>query len=173
MRTGTRARAHAHARMARAADSPESHGQVSGCGYCKDAFGASSCRSGIADTNFLWTNVEGAPPSLPPRSATHVCAGTAPRLGSPLPHLHREWSCRCHIGTAALGLGSPLPTSALGLGSPLPTSAPGLGYAVMISHALMHAPPLRCAAVALQRRRVRESTCPSGKRQAQVGIGRP
>jgi hypothetical protein len=83
---------------------------------------------------------------------THACAfrpSSAPRLGSPLPHLHRAWAQRCHIGTetgltpaiSAPGLGLPLPhlhrawaqryhvctetgltpaTSAPGLGSPLP-----------------------------------------------------
>jgi hypothetical protein len=77
---------------------------------------------------------------------------SAPGLGSPLPHLHRDWARPCHICTAtglapatsAPGLGSPLPhlhrdwahpchictatgvapaTSAPGLGSPLGTSA--------------------------------------------------
>ncbi len=54
----------------------------------------------------------------------HVCTGTgltaatsAPGLGSPLPHLHRDWADPCHICT---GTGLTPATSALGLGSPLP-----------------------------------------------------
>jgi hypothetical protein len=39
------------------------------------------------------------------------------RLGSPLPHLRRDWAHRCHICT---GTGLTAATSALGLGSPLP-----------------------------------------------------
>jgi hypothetical protein len=46
----------------------------------------------------------------PPRSVLwvrrHICTGTgltpatsAPGLGSPLPHLHRDWARRCHICT--------------------------------------------------------------------------
>jgi hypothetical protein len=44
-------------------------------------------------------------------------ATSAPNLGSPLPHLHRDWAHRCHIGT---GTGLSAATSAPGLGSPLP-----------------------------------------------------
>ena len=59
---------------------------------------------------------------------------SAPGLGSPQPHLRRDWAhpaliCAdwahpCHIGT---GTGPTPATSAPGVGSPLPTSAPGLG----------------------------------------------
>ena len=54
----------------------------------------------------------------------HICNKTgltpptsAPGLGSPLPHLHRDLAHRCHICT---GTGLAPPTSAAGLGSPLP-----------------------------------------------------
>jgi hypothetical protein len=61
-------------------------------------------------------------------------------LGSPLPHLRRDWAHPCHIcagtgltpATSAPGLGlAPLPTSAPRLGSPPPTSAPGLPRTVL------------------------------------------
>jgi hypothetical protein len=42
---------------------------------------------------------------------------SAPRLGSPLPHLHRDWAHPGHIRT---GTGLTPPTSAPRLGSPLP-----------------------------------------------------
>jgi hypothetical protein len=58
------------------------------------------------------------------RQQLHARAGSvltpptsAPELGSPLPHLHRNWAHPCHI-CARTGLNPP--TSALGLGSPLP-----------------------------------------------------
>ena len=82
----------------------------------------------------------------------HICTGTrltaptsAPGLGSPLPHLRRDWARPCHICT---GTGLAAATSASGPGSPQPhlrrdwarpchicagtgltaaTSAPGLG----------------------------------------------
>ncbi len=38
-------------------------------------------------------------------------------LGSPLPHLRRDWAHPCHIGA---GTGLTPPTFAPGLGSPLP-----------------------------------------------------
>jgi hypothetical protein len=58
------------------------------------------------------------------RDRRHICAGTgltpatsAPGLGSPLPHLHRDWAHPCHISTGT----RPIPaTSALGLGPSLP-----------------------------------------------------
>ncbi len=40
------------------------------------------------------------------------------------PHLHRDWA---HPATSAPGLGSPLPHLHRDRGSPPPTSAPGLG----------------------------------------------
>jgi len=58
---------------------------------------------------------------------------SSPRLGSSLPHLHRDWAHRCHI---CAGTRLTVVTSARGLGSPLPhlhstrlttTRAPGLG----------------------------------------------
>ena len=55
-----------------------------------------------------------------------------PGLGSPLPHLHRDWARPWHLhctapvpATSAPGLGSPLATSAPGLVSRLAASAPG------------------------------------------------
>ena len=42
---------------------------------------------------------------------------SVPRLGSPLPHLLRDWARRCHICS---GTGPTPATSAPGLGSPLP-----------------------------------------------------
>jgi hypothetical protein len=45
-------------------------------------------------------------------------------LGSPLPHLLRDWAHPCHICSRTR---LDPTTSAPGLGSPLPTSAPGLG----------------------------------------------
>jgi hypothetical protein len=64
----------------------------------------------------------------------HICTGTgltpatsAPGLGSPLPHLHRDWAHPGHICTATwlipaifTGTGLAPATSALGLGSFLP-----------------------------------------------------
>ena len=44
-------------------------------------------------------------------------ATSASGLGSPLPHLHRDWAHPCHICT---GTGLAPATSAPGLGSPLP-----------------------------------------------------
>jgi hypothetical protein len=44
-------------------------------------------------------------------------ATSAPGLGSPRPHLHRDWARPCHICT---GTGLAPATSAPGLGSPLP-----------------------------------------------------
>ncbi len=54
----------------------------------------------------------------------HICAGTGliaarsvPGLGSPLPHLRRDWAHPCQI---CAGTGLTPPTSSLGLGSPRP-----------------------------------------------------
>ncbi len=54
----------------------------------------------------------------------HICTATglapatsAPRVGSPLPHLHRDWGRPSHICT---GTGVAPPTSAPGPGLPLP-----------------------------------------------------
>ena len=61
----------------------------------------------------------------------HICAGTgltpptsAPGLGSPRPHLRRDWAHPAHI---CAGTGPTRATSALEPGSPPATSAPGLG----------------------------------------------
>jgi hypothetical protein len=52
------------------------------------------------------------------RAGTGLTAPTsAPGLGSPLPHLRRDWARPSHI---CAGTGLPPPTSAPGLGSPLP-----------------------------------------------------
>ena len=76
-----------------------------------------------------------------PVQPRHICTGTwptpatsAPGLGSPLPHLHRDWALPCHICTEARL--NPSPHICTGdRGSPLPhlqrdpipaTSAPGL-----------------------------------------------
>jgi hypothetical protein len=55
---------------------------------------------------------------------SHICTGTglapstsAPGLGSPHPHLHRDWARPTHI---CIGTGLTPPTSAPGLGSPHP-----------------------------------------------------
>ena len=61
-------------------------------------------------------------------------ATSAPGLGSPQPHLHRDWAHPCHICTgagltpaeSASGTGLAPATSAPGLGSPLPHPHPGL-----------------------------------------------
>ncbi len=50
-------------------------------------------------------------------SQAHNTATSAPGLGSPLPHLHRDWAHPCHICT---GTRLAPATSAPGLGSPLP-----------------------------------------------------
>ncbi len=59
-----------------------------------------------------------------PSTPSYTCIGTgltpatpAPGLGSPLPHLHRDWAHPSHI---CAGTGLPPATSAPGLGSPLP-----------------------------------------------------
>jgi hypothetical protein len=58
---------------------------------------------------------------LPARSAigwtARVPSASAPRLGSLLPYLHRDWARPCHICT---GTRPTPPTTAPGLGSPLP-----------------------------------------------------
>ena len=56
---------------------------------------------------------------------------SAPGLGSPRPHLRRDWAPPAHI---CAGTGLPPPTSAPGLGSPLPTSVPGLGSPLRACH---------------------------------------
>ena len=86
------------------------------------------------------------------KQASHICTGTgltpatcAPELGSPLPHLDRDWARPCHIcartgltpAKSAPGLGSTLPYLhrdwprpshiCIGTGPIRATSAPGLG----------------------------------------------
>jgi hypothetical protein len=51
------------------------------------------------------------------RADLFTAATSAPGLGLPLPHLHRDWVYRCHICT---GTGFTAATSAPGLGLPLP-----------------------------------------------------
>jgi hypothetical protein len=66
-----------------------------------------------------WSAVPTNP--IPPRhirTGTGLAASTSvPGLGSPLPHLHRDWARPCHICT---GTGLAPATCAPGLGSPLP-----------------------------------------------------
>ena len=100
----------------------------------------------------------------------HICTGTgltpatsAPGLGSPPPHLHRDWANPCHIcagngltpATSAPGLGEPLPHLrrdwahpchiCTGTGLAPATSAPGLG-APAHAHALHSSTPRVSAA---------------------------
>jgi hypothetical protein len=95
----------------RTAHEAQSGGVVFGC--AQNAFGAGDMKGGGTDAKVT--------PLAAPTSA--------PGLGSPLPHLLRDWAHPSHIysgtwlapATSAPGLGSPLPhLLRVGLGSPLP-----------------------------------------------------
>jgi hypothetical protein len=80
----------------------------------------STCRLTVRQVS---GNATGQPDSSAASVGGQVCALTpglpasAPGLGSPLPHLHRDWARPCHI---CAGTGLAPATSAPGLGSPLP-----------------------------------------------------
>ena len=73
-------------------------------------------RAGHADVR-VPRSTRTKPPRPSGSDAALATATSAPGLGSPLPHLHRNWAHPCHICT---GTRLAAATSALGLGSPLP-----------------------------------------------------
>ena len=85
-----------------------------------------------------------------------TAATSAPGLGPPLPHLHRDWAHPCHICTAtgltpatsAPGLELAAATSAPGLGSPLAHLAPGSGRPLPHLHWDRAGTTQRCVGVA-------------------------
>ena len=139
-------------------------------------------------------------PAPSARHPSHICTGTgltpptaAPGLGSPLPHLRRDWAHPFHIctgsglipATSAPGLGSPHLTSAPGLGSrlphlhrdwgsPHPTSAPGLGRPTHICAPLISPPAAaarecdRCIGVDWRSSRSANCPVPSGLARARL-----